>query len=494
MNENGKGDTMQSPLRLRGLPVALDTSKETKKKGFGFLVAVAFTVNYIMGTGFLTLPFATAQAGSVLSLVALFSMAALSNIAKDYVLESSARAELIENPHCFSTDGRAGGEVTPALVRQIHSSQDLPLLLTVKKRKYEMPTLCQLFLGHYGKVFYMLCLSVYIYGALLAYGTVFANSVATMFPLPAPHAEVSYVLYLGLFAVLVIPLSCLELTEQISVQVALAFCRVLMVVCMVGSVAAALVGGEADSFPSLTGEGGAVGIPLWNWKGLPVFLPIACYSFIYHHSIAGLSHPVRDKTLLGQIFLATFVICSLSYGLIAVFVAHYFGPEMAQSSNLEWDGYGRTDFGKAVGTYVLLFPALDVASAFPLNAITLGNNMLDMGNTQQNDIDCQSAGPPLRVKTVGFRLLAAVPPLVVAVFVRDLGRISEYAGTVGIVITLVFPALLNLRSRTLMKEVFQLDSARTYYSNELSRKRYGPVNLIIGLGLFFYILVNLLME
>jgi len=120
--------------------------------------------------------------------------------------------------------------------------------------------------------------------------------------------------------------------------------------------------------------------------------------------------------------------------------------------------------------------------------------MLDMGNTQQNDIDCQSAGPPLRVKTVGFRLLAAVPPLVVAVFVRDLGRISEYAGTVGIVITLVFPALLNLRSRTLMKEVFQLDSARTYYSNELSRKRYGPVNLIIGLGLFFYILVNLLME
>ncbi|KAM3574400.1 hypothetical protein VYU27_003693 [Nannochloropsis oceanica] len=460
MNENGKGDTMQSPLRLRGLPVALDTSKETKKKGFGFLVAVAFTVNYIMGTGFLTLPFATAQAGSVLAFVALFSMAALSNIAKDYVLESSARAELIENPHCFSTDGRAGGEVTPALVRQIHSSQDLPLLLTVKKRKYEMPTLCQLFLGHYGKVFYMLCLSVYIYGALLAYGTVFANSVAAMFPLPAPHAEVSYVLYLGLFAVLVIPLSCLELTEQISVQVALAFCRVLMVVCMVGSVAAALVSGEADYFPSLT----------------------------------GLSHPVRDKTLLGQIFLATFVICSLSYGLIAVFVAHYFGPEMAQSSNLEWDGYGRTAFGKAVGTYVLLFPALDVASAFPLNAITLGNNMLDMGNTQQNDIDCQSAGPPLRVKTVGFRLLAAVPPLVVAVFVRDLGRISEYAGTVGIVITLVFPALLNLRSRTLMKEVFQLDSARTYYSNELSRKRYGPVNLIIGLGLFFYILVNLLME
>jgi hypothetical protein len=135
-----------------------------------------------------------------------------------------------------------------------------------------------------------------------------------------------------------------------------------MVACMVGSVAAACADGGADSFPGQPGDGGAVGIPLWNWEGLPVFLPIACYSFIYHHSIAGLSHPVRDKTLLGQIFLATFVICSLSYGVIAVLVAHYFGPDMAQSSNLEWDGYGRTGFGKAVGTYVLLFPALDVAS------------------------------------------------------------------------------------------------------------------------------------
>lgn len=116
--------------------------------------------------------------------------------------------------------------------------------------------------------------------------------------------------------------------------------------------------------------------------------------------------------------------------------------------------------------------------------------MLDMGNTQQSE----SAGPPSRAKTVGFRLFAAVPPLVAALFLRDLGRISEYAGTVGIIITLVFPALLNLRSRTRMKEMFQLDSARTYYSNEMSRKRYGPVNLFIGLGLFFYILVNLLME
>lgn len=361
MEERNDEKALLSPLRLRGLRVAVEDSS-SKKKGFGFVVAVAFTVNYIMGTGFLTLPYATAQTGSVLAIVALFSMAALSNIAKDYVLESSARAELIENPSCFLTEGQAGGIVTPALVRRIHVSQDLPLLLTVKKRKYEMPTLCQLFLGYHGKVLYMICLSIYIYGALLAYGTVFANSVAAMFPLPAPHADATYGVYLGLFAVLVIPLSCLELTEQISVQMALASCRLLMVACMVGSVLAACAH-TGESFP---GQQEPVGIPLWRWDGMPVFLPIACYSFIYHHSIAGLSHPVRDKTLLGQIFLASFVMSGIFYGVIALLVAYYFGPGMAQSSNLEWTGYGHTGLGRVVGTYVLLFPALDVASTSTL--------------------------------------------------------------------------------------------------------------------------------
>jgi hypothetical protein len=34
-----------------------------QKSGFGFLVAVGFTLNYVVGSGFLTLPFATAKTG-----------------------------------------------------------------------------------------------------------------------------------------------------------------------------------------------------------------------------------------------------------------------------------------------------------------------------------------------------------------------------------------------------------------------------------------------
>lgn len=241
---------------------------------------------------------------------------------------------------------------------------------------------------------------------------------------------------------------------------------------------------------------GAVGIPLWDAGGLHVFLPIACYAFIYHHSIAGLSHPVRDKKLLGSIFLTTFLICAGAYGTIAVLLANYFGPHMAQSSNLEWQDYGTgagrgQGVARAVAFYILLFPALDVASAFPLNAITLGNNILSMRDKKA--AASEGSAQPARRAVVMFRLLAAVPPIVAGFFVRDLGRISEYAGTVGVLITLVFPALLNLKSRQVLKEVFALDSARTFYSNELSRKRYGPINLLVGLALFVYIFVCLVL-
>jgi amino acid permease len=66
--------------------------------------------------------------------------------------------------------------------------------------------------GSKGKVCYLACLCVYIYGALWAYGSVFASACAAT--LPVPHLHDSYPLYLALFALLVWPLSCLELTEQ----------------------------------------------------------------------------------------------------------------------------------------------------------------------------------------------------------------------------------------------------------------------------------------
>ena len=65
-------------------------------KGFSPFTSMCFTVNYVMGTGFLTLPWAFNSAGIGLAILTLTFVGYISNISKDYVLEAMARAEVLK--------------------------------------------------------------------------------------------------------------------------------------------------------------------------------------------------------------------------------------------------------------------------------------------------------------------------------------------------------------------------------------------------------------
>lgn len=200
-----------------------------------------------------------------MGLVGLAVMTLLANTAKDYVLEVSARAELLDHPSAYpelglqpsAAGGGEGGNNVGGMSRE-ETSQNLPLLLTMKSVRYEMPVLCRKFLGPWGRLLYMVCISIYIYTALLAYSSVFSKSCASTFPIPG--VEDSYAVYLVVFSVIVVPLSCMELTEQVGIQVVLAGCRILLVVLMVGTVSAAYGSKKAEPFPGQSGE------PNWRMR------------------------------------------------------------------------------------------------------------------------------------------------------------------------------------------------------------------------------------
>lgn len=68
--------------------------------------------------------------------------------------------------------------------------------------------------------------------------------------------------------------------------------------------------------------------------------------------------------------------CTCFYSAIGGTVAGYFGASTRPSSNLNWRDYRGSEgmpawLVSACQHYVVLFPALDVLSAFPLNGITL---------------------------------------------------------------------------------------------------------------------------
>jgi len=157
-----------------------------KDEGFGFWVAVAFTVNYIMGTGFLTLPWAFSKAGVALGIIVLFCMSFLCNITKDFVLEALARENVLRE-----CEGRErafqdfhGLEDGPPLQSPpdmgLESQRFMTPLLSsntsqgeglVGERQVEVPEVCEVFLGMKGRRIYTLLVSIYLYGSLWGYSS-----------------------------------------------------------------------------------------------------------------------------------------------------------------------------------------------------------------------------------------------------------------------------------------------------------------------------------
>ena len=341
--------------------------------------------------------------------------------------------------------------------------------------------LCDLFLGSNLRLLFMGFLTLYMYGTLWAYATVFANAMASNLPYFGEH---SYMVYLLGFGCIVAPMSCLELKEQISFQVLLSIGRVLMVFFLVSTVLISHYwGSEADFGGS---KRGSKEIPAFDLGGIHHLLPIATFANIFHHSIPALSQPVIDKTKLASIFSITLLCCFAAYSCIGLTVSLYFGENTKSSSNLNWADYGiNTSNGEVtikrmISLYVVLFPALDVSSAYPLNAITLGNNLLS--TVYGNDSHTVEHS---RAHRLFFRLSAALPPLLAASCVSDLGFITDYTGISGFGIAFIFPALLSYYSFQRLKQKGL--PTETAYSNILTTPSFGLALIFFGIFLLFYV-------
>ena len=386
----------------------------------------------------------------------------------------------------------------------------------VGEHKYELGDLCEIFLGKQGRYAYTATICIYLYGTLWAYATVFSKAMTT-------HLNIgkhSYGLYLLLYAFLVVPPSLLELSEQIVVQVILSFCRIMMLLLMVVTILNAYVCSDVNSFngfdhKSMMEEEDVYSV---NVHKLYILLPIAAFANIFHHSIPGLSEPVLDKKALSKAFCLALLISCVGYAAIGVVISTYFGSYTMVASNLNWSEYIGTStshsyrlLASIVSFYIVLFPAFDVASVFPLCAITLGNSMhsayisskdsASLVNCKNSDEDftllTQSSGGSSgnsslinegRQKLKYFRLLASVPPIICAYFMSNLGQITDFTGITGFLIAFIFPAML---SRASISRLTKLNlPTRTYYTTRFTSTYMINLTLLFGVGLTLYVLIS----
>jgi hypothetical protein len=148
-------------------------------------------------------------------------------------------------------------------------------------------------------------------------------------------------------------------------------------------------------------------------------------------------------------------------------------------------------------------------SAFPLSAITLGNNVqaffvnsnvcarkrsIIHSNNQSTDTQRltldQSTGCAYlaskfkeRRQVLLFRFLAAVPPVIGACFVRDLGIITKYTGITGFAIIFFYPVLLCYRSRCQFIE--KGFDPTTFYTCILTSNGFMILLVVFGVFMMF---------
>ena len=333
--------------------------------------------------------------------------------------------------------------------------------------------------------------SFYNYGCLWLYTAVFSHALTLHFPIFATSYE-SYVFYALLFSLVVVPCSCLDLTEQVGMQMALSLCRVVVIVLMVSTSLIAYI--NHGGLPI----DGADPSPAVDITGVSTIISICAYAFLFSQGLPVLAEPAHDKRQLGRIFQYTLLFMVVGYSTIGVSVALLFGSHIRSSCNLLWGAYtmGGTSSpllvlcARLISTYVVLFPALDCLSAYPLMAIMLGNSLhvCFSGREKEHHEHGVSSSSQTTVKTslLRYRLLAAIPPILGAMFVSNPGAITNYTGISGIVIGFVFPPLLSKASEQYLLERHL--NAKTFYSTELTTTLRSFV-LYLGVALCVFVLV-----
>lgn len=371
----------------------------------------------------------------------------------------------------------------------------------------EINELLGMFLGNWAKTAYTVLLGLFIYITLWSYSAVFSSSLLSLVPFPGisvgyscdiynetfPAAcEKSYLLYMLIFFLLVAPLICMDLTEQVGLQIFLCIFRfgAILVMFLTSVVALYQVPysrNDQGHSPFVTYKRS------FDFSGFGTIFPTAIFSQLLHHSVPGLVQPVKQKSWLRTMFGAALATTFSLYLALGVPSVMYFGSGVKPVISLNWKDYSGIGFdgpnaapvwAKIISYIVVLFPVLDIVSAFPLNGITLGNTIF-----ASLPVSLTKNGTNQWVK-LASRLVVVFPPIILGSFIKRLDLIIEIAGTVGFFIAFIVPGLLQLFSTRMAKA--QIGATKTPYSlSFLSHPIVAILVVLFGFGSFIFQCVNI---
>ncbi|CAH3038208.1 unnamed protein product [Porites evermanni] len=355
-------------------------------------VAAVFLFNLLVGVGILALPSAIAKAGVIAGILSLTTVSFMAFISVTFMIEVLATANAWRGTKTVVArkalvKGYPAQDDSVAQISQLKVKNDVfsaPLFEI--EEKFEMGYMAELFLGTAGSTFFYAVLCLYLYGDLAIY----AVSVATTLEKAVGTShQISYYSFLWGFIMLIGPFCFFTFQKTTYLQLFTMVMRNSAMGLMILLTVLDIANGHYVPSDQLM---------LWDTEKAKELIGITVFTFMCQHTIPSIILPLADKSKTLRVVLIDYIIVLL-YCSIIVFSA------------------------------VMNKPASQISPLYSLN----------FSDHSVTDIFCRQQL---------FTLIALVPPVVIAIFIHDVGQLVALTGSfAGLAIMFVTPGLLVLYSR-----------------------------------------------
>ncbi|ETV92630.1 hypothetical protein H310_13081 [Aphanomyces invadans] len=421
---------------------------------YGTMVALAMTLNYMIGTGCFGLPYAFASAG--LGLTSFFLVLGFVGalITMNYTLETMARAEgVVSNTKGTLPDNR------------------------LTYRKIDFSVIGDIFAGSMGYSVVQSVLVLYCLGSLWSYASIFASSIASMvftyvwndscdaYAVDATASCVNmYYISMLVFSVIAITMVLMDLGDQATIQKFLSVYRIVALFLMLVTL---LIKLSHEGIDVISARLAARDAWAFNWRNFSVGFGPTLLALNCQYNMPDAMQPLHTsvKSKARMITFGAMTISGVFYLLLGILGAIAF-DQVNPLASLMWsdftgcgNGWSQCPsgspswIGSIVHIVVLMFPVVNVTSTYPMVGLTVGGNLLTslpkawtapLGATRARNLS---------------RLIAAIPPLILATLFKKLDAIFTFAGFFGFALGLIIPSWFQVISIKYNQRAFQSDLA-----------------------------------
>ncbi|KAI6647237.1 hypothetical protein LOD99_12234 [Oopsacas minuta] len=461
--------------------------KTPAKPQFNVIIGYFYNLNFILGTGFLGIPFTFYNAGILPSLLTLTLLSVTGCITALWMLEILGRARVLNKLR--------GGTSKENLIND--NSDDIVeynsnIYVISQKRKFEMTELSEIMFGLVGKIIFVIIMIIYscltLWSMAAVVGTSWSTNIPintsvviecnatdftkTYFPIETRCFNF-YRICVSVFGLVVTLLSLLELNEQKYIQAVFSILRfVALTSIIIFSIFIIIhnISTPHNPLPPTLQNTNSTSVDLllrFDIKWWLVTIPVLVYAQNLHQGIPSLTHPVMPKRRLKPMLIATFITTWSFYTILGIVVSFAFMSLVNENATLNWDYFthAANNIGvKIISYFIILFPSLDIISAYPLVVTTLANNVylvLMRRDTSESILSWKD-----RIGKLIFRLFFAFIPLLGALFISNLVTVLNFAGLFAFMMLFLLPISCQFQSKRLCKkeiEDFRVDDIQTIF-------------------------------